>query len=167
MPDLITHMVFSHFIIRSFEQIKNVSKYQHFRVLFYLGVILPDILTRPWYILFRDTYDWTVALHTPAGAVIICAILALLFEPGLRKMTFIYLTVGSLSHFVLDSLQTQLINNNYWFFPFSWKPIGYGIAGAGEIIEWIPAFLVAVIVFEMILWFLNRRNRGEIQNKST
>lgn len=165
MPDLITHMVFSHFLIRIFEQIKNHGKFGPFRVLFYIGVLLPDILTRPCYILFADTYAWTVAIHTPAGSIVTCAIIAMLFDLKIRKNVFVFLLAGILSHFMLDSLQKQLINNNYWFFPFSWKPVGYGIVGAGEIIEWIPVLLITVLVFETILWFLNR-NRERILNKS-
>ena len=57
MPDLITHMVFSHFLIRGYELLKNTKDFTPFRILFYVGTVLPDLLTRPWYILFADTYD--------------------------------------------------------------------------------------------------------------
>ncbi|MBN2103738.1 hypothetical protein JW835_06835 [bacterium] len=160
MPDLITHMAFSHLIIRVYELLKKQMHFSPFRTLFYIGVILPDILTRPGYILFSGTYDWTVALHTPMGAMMVCCILSFLFEKAIRKRAFLYLTFGALSHFILDALQKQLIYNNYWFFPFSWKSVGWGIAGAGTILEWIPVWLIVILIFEITVWMGRKRKKS-------
>ena len=159
MPDLITHMAFSHLIIRVYELLKKRTHFSPFRTLFYLGVILPDIMTRPLYILFADTYDWTVALHTPFGAILICGIISYFIDPKIRKKAFLFLTSGTLSHFLLDAFQKQLIYNNYWLFPFSWKSVGWGIAGAGTILEWIPVWLMIILVFEITIWIIEKRKR--------
>jgi len=163
MPDLVTHMAFSHLMIRGFELTKNRPRFGSFRTLFYMGTILPDLLTRPWYILFTDTHDWTVAMHTPVGAVLVCAILSLLFEASLQKPAFLFLTGGAMSHFLLDAFQKQLIYNNYWFFPLSWKAVGWGIAGAGTIVEWIPVWLGIVLIFEVSVWTIQKiKNRERL-----
>ena len=156
MPDLVTHMVFSHLLIRLYELIKNRMGFTPFRTLFYIGTVLPDILTRPWYIIFSGTYDWTVAMHTPFGAILVSAILSLFFQSSIRKKTFFFLTGGVISHFILDALQKQLIYNNYWFFPFSWKSVGWGIAGAGTMLEWIPVWLGIIVVFELTVLIVHR-----------
>ena len=43
MPDLITHLAFSHLVIRGFEWLKKETAFTPFRVLFYAGTILPDV----------------------------------------------------------------------------------------------------------------------------
>lgn len=158
MPDLITHMVFGHLMIRSYELIKNKVNYGPFRCIFYIGTVLPDVFTRPLYILFPFTHDWTIAMHTPLGAIVLCGILSLLFTPSLRKHAFVLMAAGSLGHFILDALQRQIIYNNYWFFPFSWKTVGWGLAGAGTILEWVPVWLLIVICFECIVWIVQKHN---------
>ncbi len=166
MPDLITHLTLSHLLIRSHELIRKPAAALPFRILFYSGILLPDILTRPWYILFPGTYRWTVALHTPLGSILFCAAAAMLFESPIRKRAFLYLAAGSAAHFVLDALQKQVIYNNYWFFPVSWKPVGWGIAGAGTYLEWIPLWIGLVIVFESIVRLFNRR-KNRLQKSET
>ncbi|MBN1783032.1 hypothetical protein JW948_17995 [bacterium] len=159
MPDLITHMAFSHVLIRIYEQIRNSPHRSACRVLFYLGTILPDILSRPWYIVFPKLHAVTLAMHTPAGMLLVCLIVALLFETPVRKPVFLYLWAGTWAHFLLDAFQKQLIYNNYWFFPFTWKAVGWGIAGAGTILEWIPVWLACVLVFELSIFIINRKKR--------
>jgi hypothetical protein len=158
MPDLITHIAFSHLAIRTTELFRKNMKSDPFRLLFYLGTMLPDLLTRPWYILFPKTYAWTVAIHTPIGAAITCGIIAQFFHDSLRRRAFIFLLSGTVSHFLLDSLQKQVIYNNYWFFPFSWKTVGWGLVWAGTLIEWIPVWLLVIALFESVVWIVQRKN---------
>ena len=160
MPDLITHLAFSHLAIRGYQWIGKKTAFTPFRVLFYAGTILPDVVTRPVYILLPSTYDWTVALHTPLGAFTLSGLIALFFAPSARKKTFLFLATGCMSHFLLDAFQTQLIYNNYWFFPFSWKSVGWGIASAGTILEWIPVWILVIVIVEGIVW-LKKESRNK------
>jgi len=127
------------------------------RLLFYLGTILPDILTRPWYILIPATHDWSFPFHTPAGALLACGILALLFEPGLQKAAFTRLSLGMVLHFILDGFQKQIIGNNFWLYPFSWKDFGYGVLWAGELMRYIPMWIALVVLMELIIAFCRRK----------
>ena len=131
MPDLITHVAFIHLLRRPFDLKKQIWN-PNLRILFYVGTILPDILTRPFYILFPSTFSWTVAIHTFAGMFIICALIAFFFEVKIRRQVFVLLISGAAFHFLLDAFQKQLIGNNYWLFPLSWKNFGLGIFWAGE-----------------------------------
>ena len=155
MPDLITHTAVAHLLRRPFERPSDPDAGAT-RTLFYLGTILPDILTRPWYILIPATHDWTMAFHTPVGALLACGLLALLFEPPLRKKAFLWLGGGSLLHFFLDGFQKQVVGNSTWLFPLTWNDYGYGIAWSGEIMRLIPLWLALVVVMEIIL-FLRRK----------
>jgi hypothetical protein len=149
VPDLVTHTVIAHLVRRPFDFVEPARTVPSLRVLFYLGTVLPDLLTRPWYILYPATHDWTFPFHTPAGALLACGLIALLFEPGLQKKAFSLLAMGSVLHFVLDGFQKQIIGNNFWLYPFSWKDFGYGVIWAGEIIRYIPYWLGLVALLEI------------------
>jgi hypothetical protein len=159
MPDLVTHTAVAHLIRRPFDLKKAPAKAPSLLILFYLGTILPDILTRPWYILFPATHDWTLPFHTPAGALVACGLLALLFKPGYQKKAFSLLGAGSILHLVLDGFQKQIIGNNFWLYPFTWKDFGYGVIWPGEIMKYIPCWIVAVILLEIGIAFYRRARK--------
>ncbi len=160
MPDLVTHTAIAHLIQRPAGMLRRDRPVHDMRVLFYLGTILPDILTRPWYILFPATHDWTLPFHTLLGALLACGILALFFEPNLQKKAFTFLAPGSVLHFILDSFQKQIIGNNFWFYPFSWKDFGYGVLWAGEIMRYIPLWIALVVLMELIIAFCRRKKKS-------
>ena len=156
MPDLITHMAVSHIIRRPYEIIQKDKTALPFRSLFYLGTILPDILTRPFYIIFPATYNWTYPFHTLLGMGLTILLISQFFDPSIRKRIFLNLTAGMVLHFLVDALQVQLHGNNFWLFPFSWKNFSYGIATAGQMIEYIPFWIVAIIIFEGVIYWIRR-----------
>jgi len=160
MPDLVTHTAVAHLLRRSIDLKKYSRADSRLRVLFYLGTILPDILTRPWYILFPSTHDWTLPFHTPIGALLICALLALFFESRLQKRAFAWLASGTVLHFLLDGLQRQVVDNNLWLYPFSWKDFGYGFLWAGEIMRFIPVTLGLVVLLEIGMAFRRKADRA-------
>ena len=150
MPDLVTHTAIAHLIRRPFGW-RNTSKSDTaLRTLFYLGVMLPDLPSRPVYIVFPSLYDWVVAFHTPLGMLFTCAFASLLFERLLRKRAFGWLFLGTLLHFITDCLQKQVTGNNFWFFPFSWKNFGVGLFWAGEAIPFVPVWIALVLLTEFI-----------------
>ena len=157
MPDLITHVAIGHLIKRPFELKKSNPAIVPLRTLFYLGTILPDILTRPWYILFPGTLEWTYPFHTPIGMVLTCSLLALLFESSLRKKAFYYLLGGAGLHFLLDGCQKHITYNEFWLYPFSWKGFGFRLFWAGDIIPYIPLFIGMVVVMEVCIYFYQHR----------
>jgi len=118
MPDLITHVAFTHLVKRPFELKGNENNIFSFRVILYLGAILPDITTRPWYIVFPATKSWTASLHTPFSAILCCALLSLFFHPGIRKKVFLYLLLGVILHFFLDTFSIILSGRITGFFHF-------------------------------------------------
>ena len=159
MPDLITHVALSHLVRRPFDRRASQGKILPLRPLFYLGTILPDILTRPWYILFPITHDWTLCLHTPLGMLLFTGILALFFESSLRKRAFINLSTGVGCHFLLDALQKQVTGNNFWLFPFSWKSVEYGIAYAEDYLDLIPLWIGMIGIMEAGIYIWKKKMR--------
>ena len=156
MPDLITHVTLSHVLRRLFDLANGQKPVNHFRILFYIGTVLPDVLTRPFYIILPINIDWTVALHTPLGALLSCSIFALLFEVKIRKIAFLNLTGGAGIHFLLDSLQKQVSGDNFWLFPLSYKDFSFGLMWAGDIIPLIPLWIGLVIMLEFGIYSYGR-----------
>jgi hypothetical protein len=160
MPDLLTHTAAAHLIIRPLGLRFRDRWPAHVRLLFYFGAMLPDLLTRPWYIILPSTHDWTSAFHTPAGLLLVSALLALAFEPSLRKPAFGMLLSGGFLHFFMDSFQKQLVGGHFWLFPFSWHSWGFGLAWADELIPFIPVWLAAALLMEgWVLWKTKRKQK--------
>ncbi|HDQ44218.1 MAG TPA: DUF1624 domain-containing protein [bacterium] len=157
MPDLITHVAAAHLIRRPFERSGRDAENRRYRVLFYLGTILPDVTSRAVNIAFPSSMKWTLALHTPAGALVLIGILALLFEPGMRKRAFGNLTAGAFLHFLLDTFQTSSTPVFFWLFPFSWADCGLNWVDPGDLIPWIPVWLAGIGFLELVLYLRRRR----------
>ncbi len=162
MPDLITHLAFTHLVKRPFELKGKVENIFPFRVLLYLGTILPDILTRPWYIIFPATKSWTTCLHTPFGVILFSGLLTLFFNPVIQKRVFLNLFAGGMLHFFLDFFQSHIIGTNYWLFPFSWKHVGYGLFNPGEIIPLIPLWIVIILIMECTIYGYKKYKREKL-----
>lgn len=159
MPDLITHVALSHLVIRPFDLRASNPEQFSIRILFYLGTVLPDLLTRPWYILFPVTKDWTLVFHTPLGMLITSGCIALLFTPRLRKSAFLNLIGGGSLHFLLDSLQKQIYGNNFWLFPLSYKNFEIGIAWAEDFLNLIPLWILLIALLESGQWIMRRKTK--------
>ena len=160
MPALITHMAVSHIVRRPYELAQKDKNLMPFRSLFYLGTILPDILTRPFYIIFPATFDWTYPFHTLLGMGLTILLISQFFDASIRKRVFLNLTGGMGLHFLADALQVQIHGNNFWLFPFSWKNFSYGIATASQMITYIPYWIVAIILFEVVIYWIQKSRQA-------
>ncbi|MBI4567812.1 MAG: class I SAM-dependent methyltransferase, partial [Planctomycetes bacterium] len=89
-------------------------------VLFVLGGILPDALTRAWVLLPKWGYEALTPLHAPVPMVAACALVSLFFAQAVRWEAFKLLLAGAFFHLFLDGLQAHLGGGYPWLFPFSW-----------------------------------------------
>lgn len=153
MPDLVTHTAAAYFLARS-------PRFQRFRVLFYLGTILSDLLARPLYIIWPQFFFYTVAIHTPIFMMMFCLLLSEFFAPPLRRTVFAYLCTGVVLHFLLDVLQRHLGDGYYWFFPFSWKSFEIGLFWPETPIAYIPLWVLIMVAFESVLLFKKKIKRA-------
>ncbi len=157
MPDLMTHVAISHLIKRPFELKQGTSNPVPMRTLFYLGTILPDLLSRPFYILFPVTREWVDLYHQPIGFILMATLFALFFDPTLWKRAWMYLIAGGMLHFVLDSFQEQIATGVSWLWPFSWRNYGYGLMEAGDILRYIPLWIGLIIIMEVGFYLIGKK----------
>lgn len=166
MPDLISHAVFGHALRRGYGLVSGKTQSRSLLPLFYLGIILPDVLTRPVYILLPASHRWTVPLHTPFGMLLVCLFLALLFYRSVRRPVFTALFTGSCVHFLLDLLQKKILPNDYWLFPVTWKTIPVGLLWSDDFIVLIPFAVAAVGLGEHIRALHNKKRREDPSRRS-
>jgi hypothetical protein len=166
MPDLVTHTAIAHLMRRPSGWRHSAKSDAAMRLMFYLGAMLPDLPSRPAYIVFPSLHDWVVAFHTPVGMLFTCAFLSLLFERPLRKKAFGWLFLGAVLHFAVDCLQKQVTGNNFWLFPFSWKNFGIGLFWAGEAMAFVPVWIALVLLVELLIhWKKSNSARKAIEGK--
>ena len=85
------------------------------------GSLIPDLykITIAFNFLKIDTHNFLEPLHMPAGAFIIGALFSLFFINS--KKAFIFLSIGILSHFILDFFLVHVSGGMKLLFPFSWE----------------------------------------------
>lgn len=144
MPDLITHFAAAYIL-------KIPDQWSRFRVPFYLGAILPDLLTRPFVILFPQTNYIIYSLHTPIVTAIVCLLASQFFSDEIRKGVRANLLLGITLHYGLDFLQKHVITSYYWFFPFSWRTLELGLFWPEDTLRLVPLWIGMMAIMEITL----------------
>ena len=152
MPDLVTHLATGYGAAIPF--LKNSTA----RVFFLTGVLLPDLLSRPIYILVPGTYDAVAPLHTPVGYAIACWLLVqACADKGLRDTAFWYLLGGGGLHFALDALQRHIWDGYCWLFPFSRASYSWGLFWPEDSLNLLPFSVGFIVVVQVAMWISGRR----------
>ncbi|RLC44182.1 MAG: hypothetical protein DRH70_09085 [Candidatus Coatesbacteria bacterium] len=140
MPDLVTHALVGCFTTRP----------RRYRELFFVGLILPDLLGRLPMVFYKRSYWFISAGHTPVGILLSAYLITFLFQPRIRAVIFRNLLIGASIHLFLDMLQRHLTYAYFWFFPFTWKSFEIPLFWPDQSIDAIPFLLVAVGVVYLI-----------------
>jgi hypothetical protein len=143
MPDLVTHVAVAYLFTRWTMVLKYSS-------VFYVGTILPDLVTRPFYILFPNAFWAVLTLHAPIPLFFVCCLITYLFDEKLRKGIFISLASGAYLHLSLDLFQKHIEPEFLLFFPFSWKTFEVGLFWAEDSLYAIPVFIFLILFMEFI-----------------
>jgi hypothetical protein len=153
MADLIAHTAFASGLIRS-------PRFFRFRSVLYVGTVLPDILSRPVYILMPQLYPYTVAIHTPVFMAALSLFLCQFFHANLRAAILKYLWVGIALHFILDLFQKHTFPDYFWFFPFSWKSFEIGLYWAEDLFALIPVWIAIIVYGEFAARKANKKQQS-------
>ena len=144
MPDLITHAAAAYFASRA-------KRFANHRAAFYLGTVLPDLISRPLYIIKPELFVYAVAIHTPIFLTVFSLLLAELFDEKLQRGVRIFLLAGVGLHLFLDLLQRHIGSGYFWFFPFSWKSFEIGFFWPETPLSLAPLWIGLVLATEAII----------------
>ena len=157
MPDLITHFAAAYFL-------KIPRGWSRFRVPFYFGAILPDLLTRSFVILYPPSDSVVYSFHTPVVSVVVCLLIAQFFEKGIRSGMRTNLLLGITLHFGLDILQRHVIVPYFWFFPFGWKTFELGLFWPEDSLNLVPLWVSLMLVIEAVIQVKKDQQKKEDLN---
>lgn len=130
MPDLVSHAA-SGFILRNFFPRRQSCKKAFTLVL--LGLMLPDLFSRTWWILGPGFSHTAHYFHTPFACFLQTFVIACCFVPGQRTLAFRAVTTGWVLHQTFDLFQGSLNNGFYYlFWPFYNQPVSFGLFWVGH-----------------------------------
>jgi len=137
MPDLATHLA-SAYVAGRFVSFRRSAVY------FYLGVLLPDLVSRPLHIVFPSTFWAAQSFHSPAVVFLFSWLISLFFRFDQRRKIFLALTASSVLHFLFDLTQKHLVAGYLWFFPFSLNKYSVGWIKPDDFVRYLPLTLLVV-----------------------
>jgi len=151
MPDLLTHSAAAYVAVRRWFPRSPA-------ILFIVGTMLPDVLSRPFYIILPALHWWVMPLHTPLGIAVACWTIGGLFPRAQRRVVFTSLFLGALFHFVLDAPQKHIAAGYFWLFPFSWKTYEWGLWWSEDSVRIVPLVILLVLLIELLLYVRRKSN---------
>jgi hypothetical protein len=149
MPDLLSHVAIAY-------GVKRCSGKLFLTPWFLLGTILPDILSRPFNILFPLVGWFFMPFHTPAGLLLVSALISEFSATSMRRLAFLSLISGAALHLFLDLFQRHSGGGYYLFFPFSWRKFEFGLISPEASLYLFPVWL-SIGAFLAVRWFLFNR----------
>lgn len=169
MPDLFTHLAAAHIARRTVEIKRAVPSSQHSYTMFYLGTILPDIISRPPTILFQEqsVYWFVEQTHTPFALLFMSYLIVMFIKEKSRIKYFVILLYGIGLHCLLDLMQKHLASGTYyWFFPFSWETFNIPLFWPSDSILAIPFLLIVIGIYEAFCFYKRGVRKFDRMNNS-
>jgi membrane-bound metal-dependent hydrolase YbcI (DUF457 family) len=122
--------------------------------LFVLGAVLPDLAARAPALVVHSIHDHLMELpplllycwnplHLPAGVLLICFMLTLLFPEHQRRPALTALLTGAALHVVLDLCQRHVGLGYPLLIPFSSRDFELGLMGSEATVGWAPFLALA------------------------
>jgi hypothetical protein len=124
-----------------------------------IGALIPDLtkvsLVFTW--LGINDYQFFEPLHTPIGAFLVAGIIAVFF-PNIRKAV-LPLSIGIITHFILDFFLVHAHGGMKLLFPFSWEEWQIYLIRSDDYWVTIIAVLAALVVYGMY-WYHEKKKKS-------
>lgn len=154
MPDWLTHVLFAYVASRApglvFKPLDRADT-----ALVLIGALLPDLtkVRLAFELMGMDVRDLIEPLHTPAGSLLVAALISLFFFNSSR--TFLLLAFGAGTHCFLDVIEGPVGGGIRLLFPLNWTVYSLDLMPSDD---WrTGAILLAVILsWAMVLWIFRR-----------
>ena len=141
MPDWVTHIAVAWTLCRVLS-----FKFKEFNaantLIVITGALIPDIskVVIGLRLLGIDASDYFATIHLPTGSILVAGIISILFPE--KKKAFLFLGLGILTHYILDSLLEHVSGGIYLLFPLSWWQWQLEITNSSD--YWITLLAVSI-----------------------
>lgn len=126
MPEWLAHVAFAYLVFKlCTRRYKSLDSADMALVL--IGSILPDLskIKLAFGVAGMDVQNLVDPLHTPAGSVLVAGLLSLLFLDSIRAS--LLLAMGAGTHFLLDTMESQIAGGIMLLFPLRWEGYSFGL----------------------------------------
>ena len=125
MPDWLAHVLFAYILCRVLGIKFKVFSNENTAIVM-VGSLIPDIVKigLVFDLAGVEIWDFITPLHTPAGSLLVAALISLLF---CNLTVFLLLVIGFTIHYVLDFLMGHVSGGMLLLFPFSWGEYQLGL----------------------------------------
>ena len=153
MPDWLTHSLLGWITGKTTKQ--DVA-------LLVIGSLIPDLVKIALLFTWLGVNDVSFfePLHTPIGAFLIAGIIALFFQEP--KKAVLPLSIGIITHFILDFFLVHTHPTLTLLFPFSWDNWQYSLIRSDDYRMTIVAILAALLVYA-VFWWYEKRKKSHLQ----
>ena len=165
MPDLATHAIGGYLVYLGATKTFRKPADRAVSAAFVLGNILPDITTRPAFLLFPKTYEFVFSLHTPILMLLFTILLVSFLKEEIRLKAGGWIFAGSLLHIFLDHLQIHVAPATYWLFPFSSNSTSLGLFGVDDSMIILP-YLFAIFLVVLVTDRSKKRRLSRQEHRS-
>lgn len=152
MPDLVTHTVAA-YIIRK----RSISTNDLLVYLF--GAMLPDLVTRPFMIIYPPIRYFFHTFHTPVALLLIIYLISQFFEDNIKYKIMKLLSFGVISHLILDLFQNSVSYRGYsWFFPITYWDFNIGLFWPEDSVNFLPITILVLAIDIMQQYYYKKNN---------
>lgn len=161
MPDWVVHVCVAWTLCRILR-----FKYPQFNqgntALVMIGSVFPDAvkISILLELMGLDWWDNIYVLHLPIGSFLLAGIVSLLFKE--KKIAFIFLSLGILTHYALDMLLVQVGYGMPLFYPTSWTGFTLNLIYSDDYNITIVALAVALLVYLVSNW-VEKKQGGTLE----
>lgn len=158
MPDWIVHVTVAWMLCRvlnlKFKEFNSANT-----ILVMIGSLLPDLFK---FVIFLPNYrDYLEILHIPFGTLIVAGIFSLFFEN--KKMAFLMLSVGVVTHYILDMLVFDVNGGLYLFYPLNWYQIKFGLIASDDWHFTVLVLFAALLIYIITKYIKNHNKKNIIE----
>jgi hypothetical protein len=160
MPDWVTHIAVAWTLCRilsfKFKEFNSANT-----IIVITGALIPDIskIVLGLRLFGIDASDYFATIHIPTGSFIVAGIFSLLFPE--KKKAFLFLGLGILSHYILDSLLEHVSGGIYLLFPFNWWQWQLEFTNSSD--YWITLLAVSIAA---LVYLIGREIDKNVDNKN-
>ena len=150
MPDLLGHLAFAR-VARAVPVMQRAADTPALAAAYYLGAVWPDLVTRPWHILYPPAHPYVEVLHAPLLQPLWAVVLAALVVPRWRRAAFLAILAGMATHLIIDRVQHHIAGGYLWAFPLTFDRCGAGLVWPEDSLLYVtpPLCLLALMLHLM------------------